>query len=47
MKVFMGFIVVSFIAATVLRQRSLRFNRWMLFGIVLCVSVAYFFFNQI
>ena len=47
MKVFMGFIVVLFIAATMLRQRKLQFNQWMLFGIVLCVSIAYFFFNQI
>jgi hypothetical protein len=43
----MGFIVLCFIAATITRQQSLQITRWLLFGIVLCVCMAYFFLNQI
>ncbi|MFN8502634.1 hypothetical protein [Kouleothrix sp.] len=47
MKLFMGFIVATFIMATVLRRYELRINQWMVFGLAICLSIAYFFFNQI
>ncbi|MBK9940430.1 MAG: hypothetical protein IPP13_02240 [Kouleothrix sp.] len=47
MKVFMGFIMLCFVGATLLRGRTLRFNIWMLLGVIVLVSMVYFFFNQL
>lgn len=47
MKLFMGFILLCFMLATVMRGRGLRLNGSLLLGVITLVCVAYFFFDQI
>jgi hypothetical protein len=47
MKIFIAFIMICFVTATLLRKRDLRTSAFLLFGLVLLVSIGYFFFNQI
>ena len=47
MKVFMAFMLICFVAATVLRKRDLKTSVYMLSALALLVSFGYYFFNQI
>ena len=47
MKVFIGFILICFVGATVLRKRDIKTSVYMLCTLTLLVSIGYFFFNQI
>ena len=47
MKVFMAFLLICFVAATLLRKRDLKTSVYMLGALALLVSCGYFFFNQI
>jgi hypothetical protein len=47
MKVFIAFILICFVAATLLRKRDLKTSVYMLCTLALLVSIGYFFFNQI
>ena len=47
MKVFIAFMLICFVGTTLLRNRSLKTSVYLLFGLVLFVSIGYFFFNQI
>jgi hypothetical protein len=47
MKVFMAFMLICFVAATVLRKRDLKTSVYMLSALALLVCFGYFFFNQI
>ena len=47
MKVFIAFVLICFVAAILLRNRGLKTSVYILFGLVLFVSIGYFFFNQI
>ena len=47
MKLFIAFILICFVAATLLRKRDLKTSIYMLCTLALLVSLAYFFFNQI
>ena len=47
MKIFIAFILICFVAATLLRKRDLKTSIYMLCTLALLVSFGYFFFNQI
>ena len=47
MKLFIGFILICFVAATLLRKRDLKITVYVLYTLALLVSIGYFFFNQI
>jgi hypothetical protein len=47
MKVFIAFILICFVTATLLRKRNLKTSIYMLGMLALLVSFGYFFFNQI
>ena len=47
MKVFIAFILICFVAATLLRKRDLKTSVYMLGTLALLVSLGYFFLNQI
>ena len=47
MKVFIAFILICFVAATLLRKRDLKTSVYVLGTLALLVSIGYFFFNQI
>jgi hypothetical protein len=47
MKVFIAFILICFAVGTLLRNRGLKTSIYLLFGLVVFVSIGYFFFNQI
>jgi hypothetical protein len=47
MKVFISFILICFVAATLLRKRDLKTSVYMLCALAVLVSIGYFFFNQI
>jgi UDP-N-acetylmuramyl pentapeptide phosphotransferase/UDP-N-acetylglucosamine-1-phosphate transferase len=47
MKVFIAFILICVVVATLLRKRDLKTSVYMLCTLALLVSLGYFFFNQI
>jgi hypothetical protein len=47
MKVFIAFILICFVAATLLLKRDLKTSVYLLCTLALLVSFGYFFFNQI
>ena len=47
MKLFLGYLLLCFTGAIVLRKKNLKLNMWLLFGLCLLVSIGYFFFHQI
>ena len=47
MKVFIAFILICFVAATLLRKRDFKISIYVLYILALLVSIGYFFFNQI
>jgi hypothetical protein len=47
MKLFLLFILSSFVASILLQKREYKTRLSLMFGLALLVSVGYFFFNQI
>ncbi len=47
MKLFLLFILSSFVAGILLQKRDYKIHLSLMFGLALLVSVGYFFFNQI
>jgi hypothetical protein len=47
MKVFIAFILICFVAATLIRKRDPKTTMYMLGTLALLVSIGYFFFDQI
>jgi hypothetical protein len=47
MKVLIAFLLICFVGATLLHKRTLKTSAFLLVGLVLLVSIGYFFFNQI
>ena len=47
MKLFMGFVLICFVAGILLQKRNYKIQLSTMFGLALLVSVGYFFFNQI
>ena len=47
MKLFMGYMLICFVAALAMRGRDLKANKRMLFALVVLVCIGYAFFNQI
>jgi hypothetical protein len=47
MKLFLLFILSSFVAGILLQKREYKTRLSLMFGLALLVSVGYFFFNQI
>jgi hypothetical protein len=47
MKLFLLFILSSFVAGILLQKRDSKVRLSLMFGLALLVSVGYFFFNQI
>jgi hypothetical protein len=47
MKFFVAFIVISFAVAAIFPARDIKKHVWFLCGLVLFVTIGYFFFNQI
>ena len=47
MKIFIGFILICFVGATVLRKRDIKTSVYMLCTLTLLVSIGYFFFKVI
>ncbi|GEM_PF-5469695 len=47
MNLFLGFILLCFITAIVLRKRSLRTSVWILGALGVLLGIGYFFFRQI
>jgi uncharacterized membrane protein YfcA len=47
MKLFMGFVLICFIAGILLQKHDNKTQLSFMFGLALLVSIGYLFFNQI
>jgi hypothetical protein len=47
MKLFVAFIVISFATSAIFPARDIKKRIWGLFGLILFVTIGYYFFNQI